>query len=98
MNAKRKALMSVVASAAVTMLWTGCTQPSTDQGKRDKIDAMYRSYRAESFPFDAVNLKGSILPWVHAGQELVDDTGPTRRVHVHGREWGLLPAGYEPVW
>jgi len=47
---------------------------------------------------DAVNLAGSILSWVHAGQPVVDEGGPTRRVHVYGPEWNLLPAGYVPVW
>ncbi len=49
--------------------------------------------------FKAYNLHGSILAWAHAGRPLVDSSGSeTRRVHVYGREWNLLPQGYTPVW
>lgn len=49
--------------------------------------------------FHAFNLKGSVLDWAHAGGEFVDAEGrPTRRVHVYGEQWNLLPDGYEPVW
>jgi rhodanese-related sulfurtransferase len=44
------------------------------------------------------NLKGGILAWAHAGQEVVDRNGRTQRVHVYGRKWNLLPHGYEAVW
>ena len=44
------------------------------------------------------NLKGAILSWTHAGNELVDSEGPTRRVHVAGPPWNLAAEGYEPVW
>lgn len=44
------------------------------------------------------NLKGAILSWTHAGGELVDATGPTKRVHVHSRKMDLIAEGYEPVW
>lgn len=48
---------------------------------------------------DAMNLKGSILSWVHAGQPVVDAEGrETKRVHVYGKKWDLLPEGYEAVW
>ena len=47
---------------------------------------------------DAYNLKGGILSWAHAGQEVVDGQGETRKVHVYGSEWNLLPCGYEAVW
>ena len=46
----------------------------------------------------AFNLRGAILAWTHAGGELVDTEGPTRRVHVHGRKFDLTADGYEPVW
>ncbi len=48
----------------------------------------------------AQNLEGSILSWAHAGQPLIDPKtgGPTKRVHVYGREWDLLPEGYEAVY
>ena len=48
---------------------------------------------------DAVNLRGGILAWTHAGQPLVvPATGePTRRVHVYSKDWSLQAPGYEPV-
>ena len=46
----------------------------------------------------AFNLRGAILAWTHAGGDLVDTEGPTRRVHVHGRKFDLTADGYEPVW
>jgi sodium/bile acid cotransporter 7 len=46
----------------------------------------------------ASNLRGSILAWTHAGGELVHEGSPTRRVHVYGPEWNLVPRGYEAVW
>ncbi|NNE43874.1 MAG: rhodanese-like domain-containing protein, partial [Gemmatimonadetes bacterium] len=47
---------------------------------------------------DVLNLHGSILAWVHAGRPVVNDDGPTTRVHVYGEPWALLPEGYEAVW
>jgi rhodanese-related sulfurtransferase len=46
----------------------------------------------------AFNLRGAILAWTHAGGDLIDTEGPTRRVHVHGRKMNLTADGYEPVW
>ena len=46
----------------------------------------------------AFNLRGAILAWTHAGGELIDTEGPTRRVHVHGRKFDLAADGYESVW
>lgn len=48
--------------------------------------------------FRTRNLKGGILSWVHAGRQVVDKDGPTRRVHVYGAKWDLLPDGYQAVW
>lgn len=49
--------------------------------------------------FNAGNLKGSVLSWAHAGGEFWDAEGnPTKRVHVYGEEWNLLPEDYEAVW
>jgi rhodanese-related sulfurtransferase len=48
--------------------------------------------------WNASNLRGSILAWAHAGQALERGGEPTKRVHVYGRSWNLLPEGYEPVW
>ena len=48
---------------------------------------------------NAFNLKGSILSWVHEGGSLIDPKGsPTKRVHVYGKTWNLLPSGFTPVW
>jgi sodium/bile acid cotransporter 7 len=48
---------------------------------------------------EAYNLKGSILSWVQEGEPVVDSEGnETRRVHVYGRKWDLIPEGYESVW
>ncbi|HMB67696.1 MAG TPA: rhodanese-like domain-containing protein [bacterium] len=62
----------------------------------------YRSGRAAAElrrdGWDAANLAGSLLAWVDEGGPLVDANGPTRRVHVYGERWSLLPSGYEPVW
>jgi rhodanese-related sulfurtransferase len=48
--------------------------------------------------FAAYNLRGGILAWIHAGQQLVSEGKETRRVHVYGRRWDLAPKGYEAVW
>jgi hypothetical protein len=39
-----------------------------------------------------------VLLWSHEGLPLTSSDGPTRRVHVYGPRWNLLPAGYEAVW
>lgn len=47
----------------------------------------------------AYNLKGSILAWVHEGLPVLDPWGnETKKVHVYGPKWNLLPEGYEGVW
>jgi sodium/bile acid cotransporter 7 len=48
--------------------------------------------------WDAHNLRGSIVSWTHIGGELERDGRPTRRVHVYGKTWNLVAAGYEAVW
>jgi rhodanese-related sulfurtransferase len=49
--------------------------------------------------FEAYNLSGSILGWVHDRRELVDPDGKwIRRLHVYGRKWDLAPTQYETVW
>jgi len=47
---------------------------------------------------NARNLRGGILAWCHAEQPVVATDKPTRRVHVYGRKWNLLPSAYEGVW
>jgi rhodanese-related sulfurtransferase len=54
--------------------------------------------RLQEQGFDASNLTGSILSWVHEGYEVVDNDGETNRVHVYGPQWDLLPPEYESVW
>lgn len=46
----------------------------------------------------AFNLEGSILAWVLGGGQVVDAKGPTKRVHVYGPRWNLLPEGYQAVF
>ena len=48
--------------------------------------------------YRAVNLKGGILAWVHAGQMIVNRNGMTTRMHVYHRKWNLLPREYEATW
>jgi rhodanese-related sulfurtransferase len=47
--------------------------------------------------FAARNLAGSVLAWAHAGQTFETGGRSTRRVHVYGPDWNLLPRSYEPV-
>jgi rhodanese-related sulfurtransferase len=62
----------------------------------------YRSaYQTKSFNnqgFQAKNLRGSILMWAWKQLPLVDDKGPTKKVHVYGKKWDLLPEGYIAVY
>lgn len=44
------------------------------------------------------NLRGGMLAWVHAGGEVVDPKGGTKRIHVYGRKWNLAPSAFEAVW
>ena len=46
----------------------------------------------------AADLWGGLLVWVQEGGTLVNPGGKeTRRVHVHGIPWDVLPPGYETV-
>lgn len=48
--------------------------------------------------YAAFNLRGSILLWAHSQGDLIDTQGlPTKKVHVYGLRWDLLPAQYESV-
>ena len=47
---------------------------------------------------EVLNLEGSLLAWSHAGGELVNRSGTTKKVHVFGRQWRLTAKDYEPVW
>lgn len=47
---------------------------------------------------DVLNLRGGVLGWARAGGSFVDPEGrETKRVHVFGDRWNLLPDGYESV-
>ncbi|MHC5009425.1 MAG: rhodanese-like domain-containing protein [Planctomycetota bacterium] len=48
--------------------------------------------------WNALNMKGAILAWTHAGGELTSSEGPTQRVHVHNPRCNLVAEGYEPIW
>lgn len=48
--------------------------------------------------FQAYNLIAGVLGWAHAGQKFSSVTGDSLTVHVYGKEWNLLPAGYRAVW
>jgi rhodanese-related sulfurtransferase len=38
---------------------------------------------------DVANLYGGIFEWVNQGHEVVDQHGPTTRVHAYNRSWGV---------
>jgi len=45
-----------------------------------------------------LNLKGGILAWILEGGKVHDANGSdVNRVHVYGKKWDLVPAGYESV-
>jgi rhodanese-related sulfurtransferase len=55
--------------------------------------------RLQEEGWDAYNLPGSILSWVLAGHPVVDEAGnETKKVHVYGKQWDLLPDGYEGMY
>ena len=50
-----------------------------------------------------LNMEGGILAWAGRHSPLVHHdamgvTAPTTQVHVYGKEWNLLPTGYQSVW
>ena len=47
---------------------------------------------------EVLNLEGSLLAWSHAGGKLINETGPTKQIHVFNRNWQLTAEGYEAVW
>ena len=58
---------------------------------------LYAQELAES-GWQAVNLEGSILAWTHAGGQLINQDGPTKTVHVYGRDWDLAASGFQSIW
>ena len=48
---------------------------------------------------NVANLRGGILKWAQNGQLFVTPDGKkTKKVHVYGKTWNLLPEGYEGVF
>lgn len=43
------------------------------------------------------NLEGGIVTWVLEGGKVYNGERETKRVHVYGKKWNLLPKGYEAV-
>ena len=49
--------------------------------------------------FNTVNLIGGVLMWAHEGRNFENpEGGSTKRVHVYGKQWDLLPPEYESVY
>lgn len=46
----------------------------------------------------AVNLAGGVLAWAHAGQLFNKEGRMSKRVHVYGKQWDLLPVDYEATY
>jgi sodium/bile acid cotransporter 7 len=64
-------------------------------GYRSGVYAMALAERG----FRARNLVGGVLVWAHDGRPFADQDGnATRRVHVYGAKWDLLPDEYESVY
>ena len=76
-----------VSVVSLGLLGAGCGQGTCDGDKLDQIEARYRQYERSFAQTPAVTV-----------EELLKARGPTTRVHVYGRKWSLLPAGYEAVW
>lgn len=80
------------------------THPETTHGKVVVLFCTvgYRSglsaQKLQQQGYDVRNLRGGLLAWCHAGQPVVNASGPTNRVHVYGKKWNLLPAQYHGVW
>ncbi len=81
-------------------------QDSLEKHKADRIVTYctigYRSgiyaQKLQDQGFRAYNLNGGILAWIHAGHEVFDQQGQTRRVHVFSKKWNLVPKGYQGIW
>ena len=49
--------------------------------------------------YDAYNLEGSILGWIHDGGKLVDRYGKeVKKIHVYGEKWNFPPKDYKTVF
>ena len=48
---------------------------------------------------NVTNLRGGVLSWAENGKLFIDPTGKkTKRVHVYGEKWNILPKEYKGVW
>ena len=95
---------------AVSMIEGALTQVDFEQALADHMDATIVAYctighRSGLYAqmlaargLNALNLKGAILSWTHAGGPLADESGPTQRLHVGGPRYNLEADGYEPTW
>ena len=45
----------------------------------------------------ALNLRGGILAWLHAGGKVYKKGQAVNRVHVYGEKWDLAPSDYQSV-
>jgi rhodanese-related sulfurtransferase len=49
--------------------------------------------------YDAYNLRGSLLGWIHNGGQVVNPEGePVQKVHVYGSSWNMVPEGWKSIW
>lgn len=48
--------------------------------------------------FKAKNLKGGVLSYAHEGKSFIKDGKETKKVHVYGEAWNLLPKTYEGIF
>jgi len=44
-----------------------------------------------------INLRGGILAWIHAGEQVYKNGKPVKKVHVYGKKWDLAPSDYESI-
>ena len=44
------------------------------------------------------NLRGGMLAWVHDGGKVYNGAAETKRIHVYGEEWNIVPESFETVW
>jgi rhodanese-related sulfurtransferase len=48
---------------------------------------------------NVANLRGGVLAWAQTGKNFVTpDSKKTRKVHVYGSAWNVLPINYTGVW
>jgi len=45
----------------------------------------------------ALNLRGGILAWLHAGGKVYKKGQAVNRVHVYGKKWDLAPSAYQSI-